>query len=230
MTRLHRRIMAHVVPHLTLARLRSNRQRAFGFAVIGLWLIILAGWAFAAYSTELVDSYAKCAEEGYPISDTNPVTCSAGGHTFLGQRSASAPASTEPAVGESVPFDILVNGDSHSNYPNRQEVLITQAAWGQYWRSIHAGQKTLPPLIPVDFTQSNVVALSEGRRGTGGYNLKVTSIVKTEQGTVVNVTESVPTITCRVAQSVTNRYFIVRTPVLQAPVSFRITVDRHHCE
>jgi hypothetical protein len=225
MVRLSRRIAAHLSA-------RPTRRRAIVLAAAGVWALILGAWALHAYSTELVDSYAKCADEGYPLSDTDPVTCTAGGHTFLGPRPTAAPATaaTEPATGESVPFDILVNGDSGSDYPNRQEVIITDAAWRSYWRDIHAGQKNLPPLLPVDFTKNQVVALSEGQQSTGGYNLKVTSVVTGPRGSVVNVTESIPTVTCKVTQSITNRYFIVRTPVLRTPVSFRITTDHHRCQ
>jgi hypothetical protein len=211
-------------------RLKSLDRRGLIIAGVVVWLISLGAWAFYAHPTELIDSYAKCAEEGYPVSDTEPPTCSVRGRTFVGPRTSVAPtASSTPVVGAIQPFDILVEGDSGSTYPTRQEVIKTDQDWRRYWREIHAHLPAIPPLLPVDFSSSQVIALSEGQKPTGGYNLKITTITSTTKGTIVDVAESIPTVTCTVTQSPTNRYFVVRTAKLPPPVVFRITTEHRRC-
>jgi hypothetical protein len=203
-----------------------RHPRTYMFAGL-LLLVPLSAWLLRGQFTERIDSYAACAEAGYPIAETYPPTCSDGRHTFLGPPSTVGPLSAEET---SVPFQLLVEGDSGGNYPQRQEVITTIADWQHYWQTVHAGLASVPPILPVDFASSNVVALSEGPQLTSGYNLKVTSVVTSASGTTVGVTESIPTITCQVTQTSTNRYFIAKTDKLTPPVSFRITTDHRHCQ
>jgi hypothetical protein len=192
----------------------------------GLAVVVLAGaWLFEAKFTTPVDSYAACVKAGYPISDTQPPICSDGRHTYSGPRPTPA-ASVAPA--DSVAFDLLVDGDSRSQYPKQQEHITTEAGWEAYWGRIHAAVSP-PPLLPVDFRTQDVVALSEGVQTTSGYSLRITSIDRSAAGSSVRVTEMVPTISCPVTQTQTNRYYIVRTEKLTEPVSFRITTEKRHC-
>jgi hypothetical protein len=128
------------------------------------------------------------------------------------------------------PFELLVEGDSGGQYPKRQEVITSQSDWVRYWDQVHAGLRSIPPILPVDFTSSNVLALSEGPQSTSGYNLEIHSVETSAAGTVVDVAETTPGPTCRVTDSFTNRYFIARTGKLPEPVSFRITTQQHTCQ
>jgi hypothetical protein len=196
---------------------------AFGLAVtLGMLL-----WPLFGRPTERIDSYNRCAEDGNPVTETNPPICTYGGHGFIGPLIVPK-QSTLPTT--QVPFEILVDADSHGTYPQHQEVITTLAAWQRYWRTVHASLPKIPPILPVNFATSNVIALSEGRQSTDGYALKVTNVSTSSAGTTINVTESIPTITCVVAPVVTDRYFIIRTAKLPAPVTFDISSVRHHCK
>lgn len=203
------------------------RRRRLGLVVLGAVAATVAVvWALTGRATDPVDSYARCVEAGNPVMESNPPICRHAGRTYRGPLVTPTPAPPAVVTRE---FDLLVSGDSGGTYPQRQEVIRDQAGWAQYWKLVHAGLPSTPPLIPVDFTTSNVVALSEGRQPTGGYNLKITSITTSSAGTLVSVTEQIPTVTCAVTQAASNRYFIARTPKLTEPVSFRITTDRRRC-
>jgi hypothetical protein len=203
-----------------------RRPRTYMFAGLAL-LVPLCAWLLRAQLTERIDSYSACANAGYPVTQTYPPTCSDGRHTYLGPPSNAAPLS---AAQSSVEFQLLVQGDSGGSYPKRQEVLTTAPEWQKYWQAVHAGLPSMPPILPVDFGTSSVIALSEGQQRTNGYNLQVTSVVTGTSGTTIGVTESIPTITCQVAQAETNRYYIAKTAKLTPPVSFRITTDHRHCQ
>jgi hypothetical protein len=179
-------------------------------------------------TTEPIDSYAACAQAGYPISDSNPPLCQSGASNFLGTSVAESPP-VEAIT--SVPFETLVDGDTHApTPPYSQTVIGSQTAWQAYWARAHTSLPVLPPLIPVDFKTATVIATSLGEKPNTGYGLSVTSISSSPAGSVVDITESTPTVTCPVSQLPTNRYLIVQTLKLSQPVSFRITKEMRHCQ
>jgi hypothetical protein len=195
--------------------------------LVGLLVVVAASsWLLVATTTSGVDSFVACQVAGYPVTDTNPQTCSDGRHAYVGPFASMSPV----AARQSVPFELLVDGDSGAAYPRGQEVVRTTGEWQAYWRRVHAQQPELPPLIPVDFTRSSVIALSEGQQLTGGYSVRVTGITAGDKGTTVDVTETVPGPKCSVTQSVTDRYFIVRADgAIPDPVSFRATKVTRSC-
>lgn len=205
--------------------LRSPRWR-LGLVVAAVGLTA-AAILFRATQTHPIDSFAACVEAGYPVLYSEPPVCRTGQHSFVGP--ANTPASTPPPA-TSVSFQLLVEGDTHGYYPRRQEAIRSQDEWEAYWRAVHTGLGTLPPLLPVDFASNTVIALSTGPQPTGGYSLKVTSVMKSEAGTVIGAVESVPTITCMVTQAQSNLYTIVRVPErLPEPISFRLTTTPRRC-
>jgi len=207
-----------------LIYIKQHRWLQLLLAFIGAVLLAVI---MRAGTTSPIDSYAACIEAGNPVLETDPPICRDGSRNFIG----TAAASPKLVAGDiSVPFELLVDGDTRGAAPaHRQDFINSQAQWQAYWREVHASLATLPPLIPVDFLQSSVVAVSLGRQSTTGFGLKITSITVSGAGTTVNLTESAPTITCAVAQAVTNRYVIVRTAKLAGPVSYRITSEKRHC-
>jgi hypothetical protein len=203
------------------------QQRLWLQLLIGLMLAGVVAVFVAAGTTEPITSYAECKEAGNPILETDPPICRAGSRNFTGTP-LPVPPSSESVT--SVPFELLVSGDTHAAIPaHGQEFINTQADWQRYWNITHSALPAIPPLIPVDFSQSSVVGVSLGRQNTSGYGIKITSITTGRTGTIVNLTESTPTITCTVAQVITDRYLIVRTAKLAEPVSFHITADKRHC-
>lgn len=192
-------------------------------AIVGVALVFIK----LAGSTAPIDSYDACVEAGNPILETNPPICRDGAHNFTG---TPYPQASPAAPLTSVPFDILVDGDTHADTPaHSQQFISTQAHWERFWREVHTSLAATPPLIPVDFTTASVVAVSLGSRPTGGYGLKITNISTSSAGSVVSLTESTPIAACMVTQAATNRYLIVRTAKLAEPVSFRITTEDRRC-
>jgi hypothetical protein len=202
------------------------RHRAVVISTGAIVILVSVLWLVSSRQTEALDSFADCSQQGYPVTDTNPPVCSDGENTILGP--LHAPESP-PAPLTSQPFELLVDGDSGGKYAQSQQLISNPEAWQAYWRSVHAALPALPPILPVDFGASNVIALSEGPKPTGGYLLKITNITSSPIGTIVDYTETTPSSLCPGETRPTNRYFIVRTGVLPQPVSFRGTKVARTC-
>ncbi len=181
----------------------------------------------SASSTAPIASYADCLEAGNPVFDVDPPICRDGTNNLIGTpKPAASPA--PPII--SVPFEILVDGDTRAKVPGHGQQLINTAAdWKRYWQAVHAGLPTLPPIIPIDFTTASVIGLNLGPELTTGYGLHITNITASATGTQVNVTESTPTITCSITQATSNPYLIVQTSKLTGLVIFHVTLEKHHC-
>jgi hypothetical protein len=207
------------------AFMRAHRRLLLVIGVAAGFM--MAAWLLQSRPTDQIDSFAQCVELGYPVTDGNPQTCTAAGRTFLGPQATPTPT---PEAVNTIPFRIIVSGDSHGPYPERQEVITTPTDWAHYWSAVHSGLASAPHLLPINFTTTEVVALSAGRRPTTGVNLRVTSIVPTANGTTVNVIESKPGTSCRVQSVTANPYFVIETTRLAEPVSFKVVKDVHACE
>jgi hypothetical protein len=175
-----------------------------------------------------INTYSECVEAGYPVIESDSPICRVGSRSFIGPLKPKSAA--QPAL-SSVSFDILVNGDTGNSLPTHMQTLIdTQQQWNEYWHSVHAGLVTLPPIIPVNFDTSSVVAFSLGPKNTSGYGITVTNIAVSTIGSTVDVTEATPTIGCSVTNTLTNRYLIIRSIKLISPVTFRTTAQKRQCK
>jgi len=203
------------------------KQHLWAQLAISFVVAVLLAMAIWVGTTAQIDSYADCIEAGNPVLETDPPICRDGSRNFTG---TSTPAPKLAAPDTAVPFELLVDGDTHGAAPaHRQDFINSAAQWQAYWRQVHASLATLPPLIPVDFSTSSVLAVCLGQQPTTGFGLKITNITASAAGTTVNLTESTPTITCSVSETPTDRYVIVRTAKLTEPISFRITSEKRHC-
>ncbi len=194
-------------------------------------IVLLASAAFFTWLSNphkqiVVSSFAVCANQGYPVSDTSPETCSDGAHTFVGPTPSPAP-SMAPVT--ALTYQILVDGDSKGSYPKAQQVISSGTQWVHYWDAVHASLPTLPPILPVDFATSDVVAINEGLEPTDGYSLAVTSVSAGATGTSVDVISTVPVASCTVTHQPSNEYLLVQTPKLTSPISFQVTTQARRC-
>lgn len=192
-----------------------------------LWLVALVAiLILRGNSTEPVDSFASCAQAGYPVTESNPPVCRHGKYYVTGPVQS---AGTSANIVHSEPFDLLVSAETGTDTPRQQVIIRTQADWSSWWGKVHAGLTT-PPLISVDFATHNVVMIIGGPKETTGYGYKVTSVSLGARATIVDTVETIPTLSCPVTSQRTNRYYIVRTAKLTDPVVFRNTEDRRKCD
>lgn len=176
--------------------------------------------------TELVHSYESCAHAGYGISQTNPPVCHGPKQDYVGPAVADVVSNI---VYKSQPFTTYVNGDTGNTYPRGQKLITNQGDWEVFWRQVHAGLSEQPPILNIDFSKNDVMAVTNGQQPTQGYVLKITAVLTSPAGSMVDVVEQYPTVTCQVDNHPSNRYYIATTAKLTQPVSFRMSTTPKPC-
>ncbi|HEY9749196.1 MAG TPA: protease complex subunit PrcB family protein [Allocoleopsis sp.] len=144
-------------------------------------------------------------------------------HSITGNSANSAidPAGKTPAMGTSIPFQVLRVGSSplsQSMNPKPQVLVFqNQQDWAKFWsRSSSLDlnlQKRAAPTI--DFSRQQVIGLSTGSQVTGGFSIQIDRIeqLATSQGEewVIHYTEKAPGSDCLVTQSSTTPTIFVLT-------------------
>lgn len=192
-----------------------------------LFIMVIAAWSLLSGThTEEIDSFNSCTRAGYLVTEGAPPICHKGSYYVTGPIPT---ATSQVAAVQSEPFELLVMADSGTDTPRQQVVIRDQAAWVRWWADVHSGL-TLPPLIPVDFTQHNVVMLIGGPKETTGYSYKVSATSLGKRSAVVDTLETIPTLGCPVNIRRSNRYYIISTVKLPEPVVFRNTEVKRQCK
>lgn len=183
--------------------------------IIGSAVIIYQLWR---PHSKLVHNFDQCVAADYPFTDDDPQVCTDPlGHRFSGPHSRS----TSVAAQTDLAFDTLVISD---NGPAKTErtVITNQADWQTFWQRAHAHLSFRPPLIPVDFTKREVVAVMSGQHATPGYYIKIEQVVSQGDIVLVTVKESAPPKGCVVAGSPVSPYHIIQFDRSDLPVRFNV--------
>lgn len=103
-------------------------------------------------------------------------------------------------------------------------LAVTDAAtWRAVWQQIYAKQQPQPDAPAVDFDETGVLVAALGERPSGGFDIRIDSVVRFERRTVVYLTERSPGPDCGVTLALTQPVHAVLAPL---PVE----VDEWHAE
>lgn len=123
--------------------------------------------------------------------------------------------------------------EQHTGFEEaRRQVVRDADAWRDVWATAHEGRAPVPPVPEVDFSTQSVVLAAMGQRPTGGYEVAIREVARTEEGLVVAVRETSPGEGCMVTQALTAPAVAVRIRVAGAPASsatFEVTEERRDC-
>jgi len=92
-----------------------------------------------------------------------------------------------------------------------QVVLRSQEDFEHFWEQLHASTSPPPERPHVNFAAQAVVAIVLGERNTGGYDVAVKEVTRSDDGTRVNVhvRETKPGDDCMVSAVLTSPYVLV---------------------
>jgi hypothetical protein len=133
---------------------------------------------------------------------------------------ASCTACRAAAVGETVPFSTLGKGINSGIRESAQVVVRSQSEWVALWGR-HMRTRTAPPPPPaVDFTTEMVVALFLGERPTGGYEIEVTQVERTDRGLAVRFRVKKPDPGAMLMQVLTQPFHLIELPRVDESLTF----------
>jgi len=110
----------------------------------------------------------------------------------------------------------------HCGYTKAARLLIkTEGRWKEVWEKVHHRRLLKPELPKVNFPKEMVIAVFMGERRSGGYEIKIRKIIKTEKEIVVEVEEKEPSSEFLRTMALTQPYHIVAIKTSSLPVRFQ---------
>jgi len=119
------------------------------------------------------------------------------------------------------PSAVIVH-EYYSGFVDAAELVVSDSeAWSAMWARLNAGRQPDPPLPAVDFPTERVILVALGQRNSGGYDIRVDSVVHFERGSVTYVTATAPGRRCGVTGALTQPVDVVRLTRVAGPVAFQ---------
>lgn len=104
--------------------------------------------------------------------------------------------------------------------PSRM-VIFTQEQWREIWREMHSFILPVPETPKINFEKQMVLAVFMGKKNSGGYEIKISKITKTEEKILVEVIEKKPSPESFRTMALTSPYHIVVIKKYPLAVNFQ---------
>jgi hypothetical protein len=115
-----------------------------------------------------------------------------------------------PSAAASVPLRNLGKGASSGIKEPTEEVIRNQAAWDKFWAR-HAGQANAPA-PEIDFSKDMVIAVTLGRKTSGGYSIQISKVEAVGDRLKVSVVRTAPAPGAMTTQALTAPFHMVVVP------------------
>ena len=139
----------------------------------------------------------------------------------------------EPLAGlqaKSIDFTVLKEGTNSGFKEFGKYFIAKQSGLPMVWDSIFVNYMQKDPLPKLDFETNEVYLIAMGEQSSGGYNIKVESILETKKEVVVNVTQSKPGKSCMTTSVMTQPYQLFMFPKKDKTVRFNWIDKVYECE
>lgn len=140
---------------------------------------------------------------------------------FLQSKNTFAISGVIPETGAKVKIEKEWKGYNCGYYEPSRVVIYTEDQWKEIWEKVHALRLPRPQLPKIDFEKKMVVAVFMGNRSSGGYEIEIIKISKTEKEIVVEVKEKEPPPESLQTMVLTQPYHIVVIKKSLLPVKFQ---------
>lgn len=129
-----------------------------------------------------------------------------------------------------VPFSVLTEGEHSGSVTERVNYRIrTEPEFEKLWGMLHEDDGM--PMPTVDFDAHDVLAVFDGERSSGGYDISVVSIEETPEGTLaVTILHEEPGASCLTTSIITNPFELVVVPKSEAPLVAKDLTNIQECE
>ena len=145
----------------------------------------------------------------------------------LGCDSAAAPPADGTAFGTRLSVWLpdsrsQIAHEYYSGLADSAHLVIADArSWAVTWAQLYACLRPQPALPAVDFRTERVVLVALGERNSGGYDIRIDSVVRFQRGRVTYVTATAPGHRCFTTQALTQPVDLIRLARDVGPMAFQ---------
>jgi len=143
----------------------------------------------------------------------------------LGCRDATSPevAAFGPRASVWLPDpSAVILHDYYSGLVNGTDLVIADSqSWATTWAQLIRGVGPPPALPAVDFRTERVVLVALGQRSTGGYDIRIDSVVQFQRGSVTYVTATSPGQKCGTTSALSQPVDVIRLSPKVEPIVFQ---------
>ena len=134
-----------------------------------------------------------------------------------------------PAVLGRLPFRTVAKGDGAASSLRDPAGLVVgrDARWKRIWRRLTGGDRGRPR---VDFDRRRLLVVVQGRRPSGGHQIRIRRVDGLPDGIVVDVRELSPAPGCPAGGVLTSPYHVVSIPRVDRRVDFVRTQRMADCD
>ena len=138
------------------------------------------------------------------------VSLSKADETNMDTRWITAAAESNPTATNAVAFQTVAKGFRSGVIEVTQIVVRTQAEWNALWQKHTSMESNPPPAPAIDFNKELIIGIFLGQKPTGGYEVEVTSVERSEGMLTVSFREKSPRPGAILTQAFTQPFHIVR--------------------
>jgi hypothetical protein len=123
---------------------------------------------------------------------------------------------------------VIAQGQYAQGFNERVNYHITsEEQWVQLWDMVYGANG--PSLRPVDFSQSEVLAIFDGSHSTGGYRIHAGELVETESMRSIAITHVEPGLGCSAIAGETSPFILVEIPRSALPLTHTDEMREESC-
>lgn len=127
-------------------------------------------------------------------------------------------------------FETIVKGQISAEKENKNYIIEDKNEWQKIWDKIYANTVPKPLLPEIDFSGSEVVAVFQGEKPSGGYNIEITKASENNLNTFIFVKEASPGEDCLTSAAITNPYHIIGFKKADKKIVFKVSKEVIKCE
>jgi hypothetical protein len=127
----------------------------------------------------------------------------------------------DATVNPSLAIRTIAKGTASGIDQERSEAIRDQAAWSKLWLEHKARARSASETPPeVDFTKEIVLALTLGRKNSGGYSVEMVAANPAKNEIVIHCIRKSPPPGAMTIQVLTNPFHFVAIPITQSSIRF----------
>lgn len=189
--------------------------------IITIIIIVLLSFINTKSNTAITN-YDDCLKSGGNILESFPLKCSIQGKVFTMEFSDK-----KKETRKEINFQTIIDGiTTESRFTSQEFSINTKEEWSNLWKQISTSEEMN---TDVNFEQETLIALFMGEQPSGGYALKVTQVVETDDTIQIYTDMISPGLGCNTVQMMTSPYTVISLSKTEKPLVKVVTNRFTNC-